>query len=280
VSDTRTHASEKKSEAGGDKAEKGFWSDLPTLLGAVAVALAIRTFLVQPFYVPSDSMLPTLLVGDHVFVNKFLLGAGLTGTEMRFPAVRAPERGEVVVFQFARGPHGGIFPADQRPELPRDAFVKRLIGLPGDRIAVVDGRLVINGDVVPREPTGKTFTDSSGRRFDVYVEQLDGCPHWVLDDPNLPSDDMSEITIKPGRYFFMGDNRDNSYDGRRAGTVRTEELAGPARLLYWSWDWNGSWLSLLNPLTWWNNLTGKMRWGRMGSFRACIDPGEVFDPAS
>jgi signal peptidase I len=271
-------AEEKGPERDGPQKQKGFWSDLPTLLGAVAVALAIRTFLVQPFYVPSDSMLPTLLVGDHVFVNKFLFGAGLTGTGVRLPGVAEPERGDVVVFQFARAPGGaGIFPADQRPELPRDAFVKRLIGLPGDRVAVVDGRLVINGDVVPLEPTGQVFRDGSGRAFDVYIERLNGCPHWVLDDPNWPSDDMAAITIQPGRYFFMGDNRDNSYDGRRAGTVRLEELAGPARLLYWSWDWNGSWLSLLNPLTWWDNLTAKMRWGRMGSFRACIEPGERLD---
>ena len=136
----------------GGKEKGGFWSDLPTLLGAVAVALAIRTFLVQPFYVPSDSMLPTLLVGDHVFVNKFLFGAGLTGTDVRFPGVREPKRGEVIVFQFARAPNGsGIFPADQRPDLPRDAFVKRLIGVPGDRVAIVEGQLVINGEVVPRE---------------------------------------------------------------------------------------------------------------------------------
>ena len=261
----------------GGKQKGGFWSDLPTLLGAVAIALAIRTFLVQPFYVPSDSMLPTLLVGDHVFVNKFLFGAGLTGTGMRFPAVREPKRGEVLVFQFARGPNGAIYPADQRPELPRDAFVKRLIGVPGDRVAVEDGQLVLNGERVAREPLGKTFTDATGRSFDVYLERLDGCSHYVLDDPQVPSDDMPEITVKPGRYFFMGDNRDNSYDGRRVGTVRAEELAGPARLLYWSWDWNGSWLSLLNPLTWWENLTGKMRWGRMGSFRACVEPGETFD---
>ena len=252
----------------------GFLRDLPTLIGAVAVALAIRTFLVQPFYVPSDSMLPTLLVGDHVFVNKFLFGAGMTGTSTRFPALREPKRGEVVVFQFARGPNGQIFPADQRPDLPRDAFVKRLIGLPGDRIAVVEGKLVINGQPVPQTPLHKTFTDETGRVFDLYLEELEGCPHYVLDDPKWPSDDMPEITVKPGRYFFMGDNRDNSYDGRRVGTVRREELAGPARLLYWSWDWNGSWLALLNPITWFDNLTAKMRWKRMGSFHACVEPGD------
>lgn len=253
----------------------GFLRDLPTLVGAIAAALAIRTLLVQPFYVPSDSMLPTLLVGDHVFVNKFLFGAGMTGTDWRFPLVREPKRGEVVVFQFARGPGGSIFPADLRPELPRDAFVKRLIALPGDRIAVKDGRIVLNGAVVEQEKLGKTFTDAAGRRYDIYLEKLDGCPHYVLDDPEWPSEDMSEQTIKPGRYFFMGDNRDNSFDGRRVGSVRIEELAGPARLLYWSWDWNGTWLSLLNPLTWWDNLTARMRWGRMGSFGACVETGDA-----
>jgi len=252
----------------------GFLGDLPTLIGAVAVAIAIRTLLVQPFYVPSDSMLPTLLVGDHVFVNKFLFGAGMTGSGWRFPSVREPKRGEVVVFQFARGPNGTIYPADDRPDLPRDAFVKRLIGVPGDRVAITEGRLVINGEVVPTTKLGKTFTDATGRIFDIYLEQLDGCSHYVLDDPHWPSEDMDEVLIKPGRYFFMGDNRDNSFDGRRVGTVRGEELAGPARLLYWSWDWNGSWLSLLNPLTWWNNLTAKMRWHRMGSFHACVEPGD------
>ena len=252
----------------------GFLGDLPTLIGAIALALAIRTLIVQPFYVPSDSMLPTLLVGDHVFVNKFLFGAGMTGSDLRLPAVREPKRGEVVVFQFARGPNGTIFPADQRPDLPRDAFVKRLIALPGDRVAVKDGRIVLNGEVVPQEPLGETFTDQTGRRFDIYLEKLDGCSHYVLDDPDWPSDDMPEIAVKPGRYFFMGDNRDNSYDGRRVGTVRGEELAGPARLLYWSWNWNGTWLSLLNPLTWWNNLTERMRWNRMGSFHACVESGD------
>jgi signal peptidase I len=254
----------------GGRGKGGFWSDLPTLLGAVAVALAIRTFLVQPFYVPSDSMLPTLLVGDHVFVNKFLFGAGLTGTDVRFPGLREPKRGEVIVFQFARAPNGsGIFPADQRPDLPRDAFVKRLIGLPGDRVAIVDGQLVINGEVVPRERTGKVFEDATGRRFDVWVEQLDGCRHWVLDDPEWPSDDMAEITVKPGRYFFMGDNRDNSRDSRFWGTVRWEEIVGTATVLYWSWDFNGSWLSLLNPLTWIENLTRKTRWERFGDDLEC-----------
>jgi signal peptidase I len=247
--------------------------DLPTLALAVGAALLIRTFVFQSFYVPSESMYPTLLVGDHVFVNKFVYGAQIPFTDSLLPRLRDPKRGEVVVFDFARGP-GGIYPADQRPELPQDAFVKRLIGLPGDRLAVRQGQVILNGEPVALEKTEHQFGDRDGRIFDVYVESLPGCRHFVLDDPRVPPKDMREITVKPGRYFFMGDNRDNSYDGRMVGTVRSEELAGPAGLLYWSWDWNGSWLALLNPLTWWENLTSRMRWDRMGPFRECLQDGE------
>ena len=252
----------------------GFLGDLPTLALAIGVALLIRTFLFQSFYVPSDSMLPTLLVGDHVFVNKFLFGAGVPFSGAHLPEVRTPERGEVVVFELARDGRGGIYPADQQPDLPTDAFVKRAIALPGDRVAVKSGRIILNGEPVPWEATGETWVGSTGREFDVYIERLPGCSHYVLDDPHLPFGDMAEITIKPGRFFFMGDNRDNSHDGRRFGTVRLEELAGPAGLLYWSWDWTGSWFSLLNPLTWIENLTQKTRWSRLGRFRECLPDGE------
>ena len=91
-----------------------FLEELPTLVAAVVVALLIRTFLFQTFYVPSDSMFPTMLVGDHVFVNKFFFGARVPWTELQLPRLREPERGEVVVFHLARDPHGGIFPAHHR----------------------------------------------------------------------------------------------------------------------------------------------------------------------
>ena len=253
-----------------------FWrDDVPTLLLAVAVALVVRTFLFQTFYVPSSSMYPTLLIGDHVFVNKFVYGPKLPFVDWRFPGLREPERGEVVVFQFARGGDGKIYPPDVRSDLPTDNFVKRLVGLPGDRIAYRNGRLILNGAPVPLEATDQTFTDESGVVRDVYIESLGECRHVVLDDPHMNGRDMPERTIKAGRYLFMGDNRDNSYDGRIAGTVEISDLAGPAGLNYWSWDWNGSWLSLLNPLTWVDNLGNRMRWDRMGSTLRCLEPGET-----
>ncbi len=252
-----------------------FRDELPSLLGAIAVALLVRTFVVQTFYVPSESMVPTLLIGDHVFVNKFVYGAQLPGAAWRLPAVREPRRGEVIVFRFARTPYDAIVPPDADPSLPTDNFVKRLVGVPGDRVAFHGDRLILNGEPVPLEHTGMTYVAADGVPRDLLVETLGDCRHFVLDDPQRPSRELNEITIPEGRYLFMGDNRDNSEDGRWAGTVPLAALAGPAGLNYWSWDWNGSWLSLLNPLTWLENLTTRMRWGRMGSFVECFPPGET-----
>ncbi len=259
-----------------EKTALPWWKqDLPTLALAIGAALLIRTFVFQTFYVPSPSMLPTLLVGDHVFVNKFVYGPKAPGMDGRFPGLRKPERGEVVVFRFARDPSTGmIHPADQYPELPTDNFVKRLIGLPGDRVEYREGRLILNGEQAPIEDLGKTYLDAQGREYRVLIETLGECRHVVLDDPTQYGQDMTAITVAPGRFLFMGDNRDNSYDGRRVGTVRLEDLAGPAGLNYWSWDWNGSWLALLNPLTWADNLVNHMRWGRIGSLVRCLEPGE------
>ncbi len=270
----------RKEKAESDEAqEQSSWlGDLPTLVLAVGVALLIRTFLFQSFYVPSDSMFPTMLIGDHVFVNKLVYGLKVPFSDLRVARFREPKRGEVVVFQLGRGA-GGIHPADLRPDLPRDAFVKRLVGLPGDRVAVRDGQIILNGEPVPLEPTGETFTDDAGRVFEVLIEQLGDCRHRVLAHPQLPDISMAEREVKPGRYLFMGDNRDNSHDGRRFGTVRLQELEGPAGLLYWSWDWSGSWFALLNPMVWIENLGGKTRWERFGRFQECFAPGEPIPPA-
>lgn len=263
--DRKSARSKKKSR------KKGFVDELPALAGAVVIALLIRTFLFQSFYVPSDSMFPTLLVGDHVFVTKFAFGARIPGTETVLPGMRSPGRGEVVVFRLARDGRQ-VFAPDLRPDLPTDTFIKRLVGLPGDTLEVREGRVILNGEPVALTRTGETFTDSTGRVFDVLEEQLGSCRHHILDDPDFPPIDLAELKIPEGRYFFLGDNRDNSLDSRRWGTVAVSAMHGPAGLLYWSWDWNGSWLALANPLTWWRNLTGKTRWGRIGDFVRCLPP--------
>jgi len=227
-------------------------------------------------------MFPTLLVGDHVFVTKYTFGARIPWTNIQLPALGDPERGDVVVFRLGRDGRNRhqVFAPDLRPELRTDTFIKRLAGLPGDRIAIKEGRVILNGKPVPTRSVGETFTDSTGRVFDILEEDLGACRHRILDDPRFPGIDMEEKTIADGRYFFLGDNRDNSLDSRRWGTVKTSAMHGPAGLLYWSWDWNGTWLQLANPLTWWDNLTGKTRWSRMGSFVECSQVGPPKTPSN
>ena len=130
------------------------WEQVGTLVLAVAIALGIRAVLVEPYRIPSGSMFPTLLIGDHLFVNKLLYGARIPFSDWHLPAIRDPERGDVVVFQVARDGNA-IVPADRNPDLPRDDFIKRLVGLPGDRIEVRAGVLYVNGEAMPRQATGE-----------------------------------------------------------------------------------------------------------------------------
>jgi signal peptidase I len=240
------------------------WEQFGTLGVAVLIALAIRAFVIEPYRIPSGSMFPTLLIGDHLFVNKFEYGVKVPFTTTRLPGLRAPERGDVVVFTVAQGPYDDVHPADERPDLPRDRFVKRIIGLPGDTLELRDGALWINGQEVPTRATDQTFTDEHGRVLRIEVEDLPGHPHEILDDPAITGPPLPLFHVPPGRYFMMGDNRDWSKDSRVWGTVRLAELKGPAFILYWSWNWDGSWASLLDPATWWDLFAHRMRWDRIG----------------
>jgi signal peptidase I len=246
------------------------WEQFGTLVLAVGIALCIRAFVVEPFRIPSGSMLPTLLIGDHLFVNKFIYGPKVPFTDIRLPGLREPERGDVVVFTVARS-SSGIYPADRQPELPHDDFVKRIVGLPGDRVEVRGGRVYVNDEQVELVQTDATFVDDSGRSLLLQRELLDGCDHEVLDDPNSMGLRGAAFTVEPDRYFMMGDNRDHSNDSRKWGTVRLAEIQGPAFILYWSWDVNGNFLQFLNPLNWWN---AEKRWGRVFSLVRCLEEGE------
>ena len=151
-----------------------------------------------------------------------------------------------------------------RPDLPREEFVKRIIGLPGDRIEVRNGAVYVNGSLLEMRATGESFQGDPGRRLRVYRVSDDSRSYQVLDDLDVSFPDHPPVTVAPGRYFMLGDNRDHSKDSRIWGTVRLAEIKGPAFLLYWSWDFNGRWSQLLNPKTWWILLTQKMRWERIG----------------
>lgn len=231
-----------------------------TLALALAIALASRVFLIEPFRIPSGSMLPTLLIGDHLFVNKFVYGARVPFTNWHLPALREPERGEVVVFTVAKEGNDVTHPADRRTDLPREDYVKRIIGLPGDRIDIVDGVVFVNGDPIQIQRNGAHFEDDHGRELEVQEIALGERRFSVLDDPSMRSQPAT-FTVEPGRYFMLGDNRDWSKDSREWGTVRQAEIVGPAFLLYWSWDFSGGWLALANPATWWG---AQVRWDRIG----------------
>lgn len=274
-------------EAGQTRAQ-AIWEQVWTFALAILIALGIRAFVIEPFRIPSGSMLPTLLIGDHLFVNKFVYGPRIPFTEIRLPGLREPERGDVVVFEVGRdsdSPSAGIHPADLRPELRRDDFVKRVVGLPGDEISVVNGHVYVNGAEMPWSNGGEVFVDGQGRQLAMHRETLGACVHQVLDDPvpGVGGAPPRTLTVPEGRYFMMGDNRDWSNDSRIWGTVRLQEMKGPAFFLYWSWDVNGSAVQFLNPINW---FTAEKRWDRAFTRVACDPapgtpgaPGEVSRPS-
>jgi signal peptidase I len=245
------------------------WDQVGPIAVAVLIALAIRAVIIESYYVPSGSMLSTLLIGDHVFVSKFTFGAHIPFTGIVLPAVRDPKRGEITVFAVGRGPGNVICPLDQCPDYAAEGFVKRIVGMPGDTVEYRDGRLILNGSLVPQRDLDETFTDERGVVSRVLEEDLEGCRHRVLDNPGTGGLTQQPITIPPDHYFMMGDNRDNSNDSRGWGTVDRNDLKGPVLIDYWSWNNNRTWLEMLNPITWLQLLFGEMRWNRIGMTFAC-----------
>ena len=223
----------------------GLRETVKTLVYAILIALAVRTFLFEPFNIPSGSMKPTLLVGDYLFVSKFAYGYsryslpfGLGMFSGRI-LEQMPERGDVVVFKL---------PSDNSTD-----YIKRVIGLPGDRIQVTDGLLYINDVPVKIRPAGEFEEDDGGRPFPVpmLVEELpNGREHLILDrSPNGPLDNTGVYVVPDGHVFAMGDNRDNSQDSRVAhvGYIPVENLIGRAEILFFSV--NGE-AKFLQPWTW------------------------------
>jgi signal peptidase I len=204
------------------------------ILYAVAIALAIRAFAFEPFNIPSGSMMPTLLVGDYLFVSKYPYGYSRYSFHLPLPLFHGrifghdPERGDVVVFKW---------PRDNRTD-----YIKRVIGLPGDRIQVKEGVLYLNGQAVPRKRIEDYVPEDTGEAEDPipqYVETLpNGRSYRVLDmTPDGLLDNTGVYEVPPGHYFMMGDNRDRSSDSRvlgNVGYVPAENLVGRAEFLFFS----------------------------------------------
>jgi signal peptidase I len=237
--------------------EGGKGDTLKVIVQALLIALVVRTFLFQPFNIPSGSMIPTLLIGDYLFVSKYAYGY----SDHSFPFSpnlfsgrifgSPPKRGDVVVFK-----------------LPRDGqtdYIKRVIGLPGDNVQMKDGRLYINGEIVPRQPIARVRTEGFyGGEAEVptYQETLPGgVVHMIIQiqgDTGFNSN-TQVFEVPSGQYFMMGDNRDNSTDSRvppdqgGVGFVPFENLVGHAEMIFfsvgkgepawefWKWPWTARW---------------------------------------
>jgi signal peptidase I len=203
------------------------------LIIAIILALTIRVFVVQAFKIPSGSMIPTLLIGDHILVSKLAYGFQLPKDcefQVAFPPVTCfsstivmnfdpPQRGDVIVFRY--------------PEDENKDFIKRVIGTPGDVIEIHNKNVLINGEAL----VDKDFT----QRVDP----------GIIDSRINPRDNFGPITVPTDSYFVMGDNRDQSLDSRFWGFVKMDKVKGRAFLVYWSWNGQGSW-------------TDWVRWNRIG----------------
>lgn len=202
---------------------------LVSFLLAVFIALTIRHFVIEPFKIPSASMVPTLLVGDFIFVNKFKYGFQIPFKAKRFVKFKDPKRGEVIVF---------IYPKDEKKD-----FIKRVIGVEGDKINMKGNVVYVNGEPVGMIRKGTyTFKSRTGgflEKGDLFEEKIGKRKHKVLytdvGEPN-PDFEFLPTTVPKGHVFVMGDNRDNSLDSRAWGFVPLDNLKGEALFIWFSLD--------------------------------------------
>ena len=242
----------------------GIVETIKVVVQALLIALVVRTLFFQPFNIPSGSLIPTLLIGDYLFVSKYSYGYSKHSLPFS-PDVFSgriwgsePKRGDIAVFKL---------PSDGSTD-----YIKRVIGMPGDRVQMVQGRLLINGQVVPREHVQKIRTrDAFGREVEVptYKETLPGgVSHLIIerDGDTGYYDNTKEFLVPAGHYFMMGDNRDNSTDSRvgkdegGVGPVPLENFVGRAEVIFfsveegdaawqfWKWPWSVRWSRLFQPV--------------------------------
>lgn len=192
----------------------------------VLIVLILRSFIVEPFRIPSNSMMPTLLTGDFILVNKFTYGLRLPVLFNKLVELNEPDRGDIVVFRF--------------PQDPTVDYIKRVIGLPGDKVQYRNKQVYINGKLMPQVAIGSYQGVGSGQVMtgaEHMTENLGSVDHEMLVRTNYPSLKDGLYTVPEGMYFVMGDNRDNSNDSRYWGYVPESNLVGRAFMIWMNWDW-------------------------------------------
>lgn len=201
------------------------------------IVFLLRSFLYEPYRIPSGSLEPTLLMGDFILVNKFDYGIRAPILHQRWIGKGKPKRGDIMVFRW--------------PPNPSVSFIKRVIGLPGDHINYIDKKLYINGQAIPQEFIQKSLAeDEGGKEWLAFENQenLLGVKHKIYIDPDKTAHNYKDIVVPPNMYFVMGDNRDDSADSRFWGFVPDHMIIGKAVLIWMSW----------------NGEKTNIRWGRLG----------------
>jgi signal peptidase I len=206
-------------------------SFFPVLL----IVLLLRSFLVEPFRIPSGSLEPTLLPGDFVAANKFTYGLRLPVSHTKILSLNEPQTGEIAIFR--------------HPLHPAMDLIKRVIGTPGDKVSYINKILYINDVEAPQRLVGHTIDKEDGYKLpvDIYEETLNGAKHFIYVNPDVPARDFTVI-VPPGEYFMMGDNRDNSDDSRYWGFAPESNFIGKAFVIWFSWQ----------------SEPAKIRWHRIG----------------
>ncbi len=224
--------------------KKGFWSNFWGLFWALMIALGIRAFWFEPYNIPSGSMIPTLLVGDYLFITKYDYGYSRHSFPFSLPIIpsgrifeKMPKQGDIVIFRMT---------PEIQPTLQTSIdYIKRVIALPGDTVQMKNGRLYINDVLVERTKIGEEKMKlEAGKEitYTKYIETLpNGIQHVIFEiNDNLQADNTEKMTVPDGYFFAMGDNRDNSLDCRFFGPVPLVNLEGKARFIFYSNNGEGS----------------------------------------
>jgi signal peptidase I len=222
-----TARAERELPAGSEKKEPLLVEYARSFFPVILIVLLVRSFLAEPFRIPSSSMMPTLLIGDFILVNKFAYGLRLPVLDTKIVPIGEPERGDVVVFRY--------------PKNPSQDYIKRVVGLPGDEIVYRNKTLYLNGEAVVHEGLGRYIGEGSGRDMtgaELKRETLGAVDHEILQrsGPSFVPQGEGQWIVPPGHYFVMGDNRDNSEDSRYWGFVPEGHLVGKAFLIWMNWD--------------------------------------------